>query len=302
MANDASMSKSSSVVVYALICGLILFIALPHGLVVLERWRFLKRLRRAFESGTLQLRWPSEAVMYPCEIQDMCEVWVNSTELGHDEIDLPLLVGFTTVNDYPASTFDAERPAPSTNASPRRTLRDRLFHRMPTILPTTTTAQTNPPTTPRHLQGTLQIATLITMPSPRTSKLYNTSMITSCNLPHLAHPPITITPDGTCPHNGGVVEVSKPQDPDGLPPFPEEPFAFHIGVCAKPFTLDSCLLPPQPPSQPPPETERARRLPIYGIGYAGGAGVMIVQAPPRRSRDEESEEEWGQQTWMWRGF
>lgn len=88
MANDASMSKSSSVVVYALICGLILFIALPHGLVVLERWRFLKRLRRAFESGTLQLRWPSEAVMYPCEIQDMCKVWVNSTELGNDEIDL----------------------------------------------------------------------------------------------------------------------------------------------------------------------------------------------------------------------
>lgn len=82
------MSKSSNVVVYALICGLILFIALPHGLAALERWRFLKRLRRAFESGTLQPRWPSEAVMYPCEIKDLCEVWVKSTELGNNGIDL----------------------------------------------------------------------------------------------------------------------------------------------------------------------------------------------------------------------
>jgi len=216
-------------------------------------------------------------------------------------------VGFTAVNDHPASTFDVEHPTASTNATnanTRRTLRGRLmaFHRTPTILPTTT-AQTNSPATPPHLQGTLQFATLITMPSPRTSKLYNTSMITSCNLPHLAHPPIT--PDGTCRHNSGVEEVSTPQVPGALPPFPEEPSAFHIGVCTRPFTLDRCLIPPQPPSWPPTETERARRdarLPMYGIGYAGGAGVMIVQAPPRRSRDEESQEEWRQQAWMWRGF
>ena len=215
-----------------------------------------------------------------------------------------MLGGFTAVNDHPASTFDAEHPTPSTNgtnANPRRTLRDRLttFHRMPTILPTTTT-QTNSPATSPHLQGTLQFATLITMPSPRTSKLYNTPVITSCNLPHLAHPPIT--PDRTCRHNSGVEEVSKPQVPGVLPPFPEEPSAFHIGVCTRPFTLDRCLL----PCQPPVETESARRgaplLPMYGIGYAGGAGVMIVQAPPHRSHDEESQEEWRQQAWMWRGF
>ena len=91
MPDDASMSKDSNVVVYALICGLILFIALPHGLAALERWRFLRRLRRAFESGILQPRWPSEAVMYPCEIREMCEVWVNSVGFGNDgndEIDL----------------------------------------------------------------------------------------------------------------------------------------------------------------------------------------------------------------------
>lgn len=88
MANDASMTKSSNVVVYALICGLILFIVLPHGLAALERWRFLRRLRRAFESGILQPRWPSEAVTYSCDIKEMCQVWVNSVELGSDGIDL----------------------------------------------------------------------------------------------------------------------------------------------------------------------------------------------------------------------
>ena len=215
-----------------------------------------------------------------------------------------MLGGFTAVNDHPASTFDADCPTASTNATnvnPRRTFRDRLmtFRRMPTISPTTR-AQTNSPATPPHLQGTLQFATLITMPSPQTSKLYNTSMITSCNLPHLAHPPIT--PIGA---NSGVEEVSKPQVPGALPPFPEAPSAFHIGVCTRPFTLDRSLLPSQPPSWPPADTESARRgaplLPMYGIGYAGGAGVMIVQAP-RRSHDEESQEEWRQQTWMWRGF
>lgn len=41
---------------------------------------------------------------------------------------------------------------------------------------------------------------------------------------------------------------------------------------------------------------------MYRIGYAGGAGVMIVDAPPRRSRDEEDEEDWNHQAWMWRGF
>ena len=88
MANNASMTKGSDVVVYALVCGLILFIVLPHGLAALERWRFLRRLRRAFESGILQPHWPSEAVMYPCEVKEMCEVWVNSVELGNEGIDL----------------------------------------------------------------------------------------------------------------------------------------------------------------------------------------------------------------------
>jgi hypothetical protein len=198
----------------------------------------------------------------------------------------------------------------STNANPRQPrrlrLRDRLiaFHRIPAILPTTVAAQTNTPATPRHPQGTLQFATLITMPSPRTSKLYNTSANTSCNLSHPAHPPIT--PDSTCRYNSDVVEVSKLQVPGALLPFPEEPSTFHIGVCTKPLALDRCLIPPQPPSPPVTETsETARRdgplLPMYGIGYAGGAGVMIVQAPPRRSHDEESEGEWNQ-AWMWRTF
>jgi hypothetical protein len=88
VANDADMGKGSNVVVYALICGLILFIVLPHGLAALERWRFLRRLRRAVESGTLQPRWPSEAAMCPCEVKGMCEVWVDSLGLGNDEIDL----------------------------------------------------------------------------------------------------------------------------------------------------------------------------------------------------------------------
>ena len=84
------MSNSSNAVVYALICGLIFFLVLPHALAALDRWRFLKRLRRAFESGTLQPRWPPEAAMRPCEIKDMCEAWVNSAVCGsgNDEIDL----------------------------------------------------------------------------------------------------------------------------------------------------------------------------------------------------------------------
>jgi len=88
VADDANMSKTSNAVVYALICGLILFIVLPHALAALDRRRFLKRLRRAFENGTLQPRWPSEAAMHPCETRDMCEVWVNSVGHGNDEIDL----------------------------------------------------------------------------------------------------------------------------------------------------------------------------------------------------------------------
>lgn len=218
-----------------------------------------------------------------------------------------MLGGFTTANDHPTTTLDAQLLAAASNANPRRTLRDRLIslHRTPTILPTTT-AQTNPPPTPRHVQGTLQFATLITMPSPRTSKLYNTDTNTSCNLSYPAHLP-TATPDGTGHHNSDVVEVSKLQVPGAPPPFLEEPSTFHIGVCAKPFTLDRCLIPPQP--QPPPaSTETLGRdadaplLPMYGIGYAGGAGVMLVQPPPRRSRDEESEEDWTHQAWMWRAF
>jgi len=82
------MNKGSNVVVYALICGLILFIVLPHGLAALNRWRFLKRLRRAFENGTLQPRWPSDAAMCPCDINGICEVWVNSVSLGNHGIDL----------------------------------------------------------------------------------------------------------------------------------------------------------------------------------------------------------------------
>jgi len=215
----------------------------------------------------------------------------------------PLLAGFTTANDHPASTLDAGLPAASTNANPRRPLRDRLiaFRRVPAVSPTTT-AQTNSSATPRHLQGTLQFATLITMPSSRTSKLYNTSVNTSCKLSHPAHSPIT--PDSTCRHNSGTVEVSKPQVPGALLPFPEEPSTFHIGVCKKPFMLDRCLIPAQPPSPPSTERETTRRdaplLPMYGIGYAGGAGVMIVQAP-HQFREEESEEDWNQ-AWMWRGF
>ena len=91
-ANDASMSQSmsqsSNAVVYALICGLILFIVLPHALAALDRRRFLRRLRRAFESGTLQPLWPADAVVCPREIKDMCHVWTNSVVFGNDEIDL----------------------------------------------------------------------------------------------------------------------------------------------------------------------------------------------------------------------
>ena len=187
--------------------------------------------------------------------------------------------------------------------NPRRTLRDRLiaFHRNPNVLPTTTAQSTTNSPTPRHLEGTLQFATLIAMPSLQTSKLYNTSVNTLCTLPYPSHPPITS--DGDC-HNGSV-EVSEQRVPGAPPPFSERSSTFHIGVCAIPFTLDGCLIPPQPPSLPSAETETIRRdapLPMYGIGYAGGAGVMIVQSPPRRSRDEESEEEWRHQAWMWRAF
>jgi len=244
--------------------------------------------------------------MYPCEIKDMSQVWVNSLEPGNDGIDLPLLVGFTTDNDHPPSVLDVEHPAASANANPRRTLRERLiaFHRKPNVLPTTT-AQTNAPETPKHLHGTLQFATLITMPSPRTSKLYNTSVNTSCNLSSPIHP--STTPDGTSCHNSDVVEVLKPQIPVAPPHLPEGLSTFHIGVCCtKPFMLDRCLIPPEPTAPPPARTETRRRrntplLPMYGVGYAGGAGVMIVQAPPRPSRNEESEE-WGHETWMWRAF
>ena len=75
-------------VICVVICGFVLFLALPHGLAALEHWCFLRCLRRAFESGILQPRWPSEAVMYPCEIREMCEVWVNSVEFGNDGINL----------------------------------------------------------------------------------------------------------------------------------------------------------------------------------------------------------------------
>jgi len=155
---------------------------------------------------------------------------------------------------------------------------------MQAILPTTP-AQTISSTTLRHLQGTFQFATLITMPSPRTSKLYNTSMNTPCNLSYPAHSPITA--DGTCRHNSGVVEVSKLQVSGTLLPFPEEPSTFHIGVCTKSLMLDRCLVPSRPPSPPSAETETAR--------------AMIVQAPPHRFHNEESEEEWNR-AWMWRGF
>lgn len=86
------MSQGSNAVVYALICGLILFIVLPHALAALDRWRFLRRLRRAFESGALQPLWPSDAAVRPCEIEDMCQVWMNSVVLGNDEIDLVRLL------------------------------------------------------------------------------------------------------------------------------------------------------------------------------------------------------------------
>lgn len=87
--NNASMSQASNAVVFALICGLILFIVLPHALAALDRWRFLKRLRRAFESGALQPLWPSDAAVCPCEIKDLCQVWMTSSVVfGNDEIDL----------------------------------------------------------------------------------------------------------------------------------------------------------------------------------------------------------------------
>lgn len=178
--------------------------------------------------------------------------------------------------------------------------RKRKPNNLPTTTALTTTAQTTNNDSPHRLQGTLQFATLITMPSPRTSKLYNTSVNTPCSLSYPTHPPITSNG-----HNGGVTEVSEPRVP---PPFPDDSSflsTLHIGVCTKTLTLDGSVIPSPPPPLSPSETETASRdtplLPVYRIGYAGGAGVMIVQAPPRRSRDEENEE-WRHQAWMWRAF
>jgi hypothetical protein len=78
------MSKGSNAVVYALVCGLVFFMGLPHALAALDRWRFLRRLRRAFESGGLQPSWPPEAAMCPGEIENMGEAWINLAALGND--------------------------------------------------------------------------------------------------------------------------------------------------------------------------------------------------------------------------
>jgi hypothetical protein len=207
-----------------------------------------------------------------------------------------------------------QNPAVVKNTNLKRTLRDRLtaFHRKPPVLPATPTAQstTNPP--PSHpLQGTLQFATLIAMPSPRTSKLYNTPVNTPCNLPYLTptqppNPPIA-SDNAHATDRVDRVEVSETV-PGPPPPAPEakETFlsTFHIGVCTKPLALDRSLI-PSPPPPPSPESDTEDRdapfLPVYRIGYAGGAGVMIVQAP-HQTRDEEDEDEWRHEAWMWRAF
>ena len=200
--------------------------------------------------------------------------------------------------------------------NPGPTLRNRLlaFHRKRSVLPTTSTATAqptpNPPATPQLFQGTFQFATLVTMPSPRSSKLYNTPLNTSCTLPcPFPTRPSIASNSPHCHSNAGVVGVPEPRVPAGTPlAFPEDSFlsTLHIGVCTQPLTLDGSLIPSPPPPQPPSGTEMTRRdvplHPMYRIGYAGGAGVMIVDGPPRQSRDEEDEDDWGHQAWMWRAF
>ena len=208
--------------------------------------------------------------------------------------------------------------------TPGETLRNRLlaFRRKPSVLPSTSTSTStspNPPGTPQRFPGTLQFATLITMPSLQSSKLYNTTPVnTSCSSvpnPSSARPPVPS--DGAHRHtNATVAEVPDPVPGPGVP-YPPAAAAgpeaegssflstLHIGVCTKPLTLDASLIPSPPQVPSPSGAERARRdvplHPMFRIGYAGGAGVMIVDAPPRRSRDEQDEGDWNQ-VWMWRGF
>ena len=147
------------------------------------------------------------------------------------------------------------------------------------------------------------------MPSPQTSKLYNTSISvnTPCSLSGPTHSPSTSNNTHRHYDHGDGVEVSEIPVPGRPPTVLEDSPSFlstlHIGVCTRLLTLDESLIPPPP--LPPPELETARSrdadLPVYRMGYAGGAGVMIVQAPPRRTRDED-EDEWRHQAWMWRAF